>query len=49
MYHLETLDGEKLTYTYQLTPGISRIKGGLHILKMLNYPDSILQSAKLCG
>jgi hypothetical protein len=49
MYHLNTKDGDELTYTYKLTPGISRIKGGLHILKMLQYPASILQCAKLCG
>jgi DNA mismatch repair ATPase MutS len=39
-------DGGELTYEYKFKMGISRIKGGLKVLKDLNYPSSILDCAQ---
>jgi len=33
-------------YYYKITKGISKIKGGICILKQLNYPQSIIDNAK---
>ena len=30
-------------YTYKIVNGISKIKGGIKVLKDLNYPDEILK------
>ena len=32
------------TYTYKITDGISKIKGGVCVLKQLNYPEEIIDS-----
>jgi hypothetical protein len=32
-------------YTYSLKKGISKIKGGVNVLKQLNYPSEIIQNA----
>ena len=37
--------GDKLLYTYQLGVGVSRIRGGVHILKELGYPASLVVEA----
>lgn len=34
-------------YTYKLIKGISHIKGGVKVLKDLEYPDEIIENAKL--
>jgi DNA mismatch repair ATPase MutS len=34
-------------YTYKLIDGISKIKGGLKVLKDMNYPKEILASFNL--
>ena len=34
------------TYTYKIRKGISRIKGGIKVLKDLGYPQAILDSFK---
>jgi hypothetical protein len=39
-------EGGDLTYEYKFKMGISRIKGGLKVLKDLNYPSSILDCAQ---
>ena len=45
-YHMKiTNDGNDISYTYQLTDGISDIKGGLKVLKDLAYPSHILKIA----
>ena len=31
------------TYTYKLEEGVSKVKGGLKVLKDLKYPSSILR------
>ena len=36
----------KLWYKYKLEKGISNIKGGIHVLKTLNYPSEIIDGAK---
>ena len=41
-YHMKTtIEGK---YTYELEKGISNIKGGLKVLKDMNYPDEILEN-----
>ena len=47
--HMQVLldENEDFKYTYKLQEGISDIKGGLKVLKDLNYPQSILNDAKL--
>ena len=39
-------NGDKLIYTYKMKKGISRINGGIHILRDMNYPEEILNSVK---
>ena len=34
-------------YLYKIADGISTIKGGLKVLRELNYPNEIVESAKL--
>ena len=34
-----------ITFTYKITPGISTIKGGMHVLQQLAYPTKITQEA----
>jgi hypothetical protein len=42
-FHMDTIVSDKgFIYTYKLTPGISSIKGGIKILKDLDYPEQIL-------
>jgi len=33
----------ELIYTYLLEEGISNIKGGLNVLKQMNYPKEIIE------
>ncbi|MFM7985526.1 MAG: MutS-related protein, partial [Candidatus Fonsibacter sp.] len=35
-------EGDKLIYKYQLAYGISDIKGGIMVLKQMNYPKEII-------
>ena len=39
-------NGEDFEYTYKLIKGISQIKGGVKVLKDLEYPDDIIQNTK---
>ena len=43
-YHMkiETENGD-FTYTYKMEKGISYIKGGIKVLKDLDYPDEIIK------
>ena len=45
-YHMEILkdSNNDYTYTYKLNKGISKVKGGLKVLKDMNYPDHIINS-----
>ena len=40
-------------YTYKITNGISRIKGGVCVLKQFNYPQEIIDTTtkvlKICN
>ncbi len=38
--------GEDFKYTYKLTKGISAVKGGVKVLKDLEYPDEIVRETK---
>ena len=37
----------KLCYKYKINKGISKIQGGVEVLKQLKYPDNIINSAKM--
>lgn len=39
-------DKNKITYNYKIKKGISKIYGGLNVLKDLRYPDKIINNAK---
>jgi hypothetical protein len=41
-YHMKTIND---TYTYTLSDGKSDIKGGINVLKSMNYPESIIKDA----
>jgi DNA mismatch repair ATPase MutS len=41
-YHMKMIDNE---YTYQLSDGKSDIKGGINVLKAMDYPESIIDDA----
>ena len=34
----------KIKYTYKLESGISEVKGGIHVLKEMNYPNEIIEN-----
>ena len=40
------LTEDTLTYFYKMILGISNIRGGISVLKQLNYPETIIQAAK---
>lgn len=45
-YHMNILEiKEGFSYTYELKKGISHIKGGVKVLKDLEYPEEIITSA----
>jgi DNA mismatch repair ATPase MutS len=33
----------RMVYSYKLKKGISKIRGGMEILKQMNYPEEILR------
>ena len=37
-------NNENFDFTYKLKKGISKIKGGVKVLKDLEYPDEIIKS-----
>ncbi len=49
MKHMKVEEGTELKYLYILTDGISYAKGGIKVLEQLNFPESIIKNAKLCG
>jgi DNA mismatch repair ATPase MutS len=50
IHHMKTLtNNNKLIYTYKLSNGISDMYGGISVLIDMNYPDDIINTAKLCG
>ena len=40
-------EDEKLIYKYLLTEGISDIKGGIIVLKQMNYPKEIIDETNV--
>jgi DNA mismatch repair ATPase MutS len=42
---IDNNDNDKMKYTYKISKGISDIKGGLSVLKDLNYPDVIIKES----
>jgi len=46
-YNMKTLKkNDNFEYTYLIEPGISKVKGGLKVLKDMNYPKEILDNTK---
>ena len=45
MYVIED-ENEKLTYTYKLKKGVSKIQGAIKILEQMKYPEEIIQEVK---
>tara|TARA_R110002072_G_scaffold302816_1_gene488929 strand:+ start:4205 stop:6109 length:1905 start_codon:yes stop_codon:yes gene_type:complete len=44
-YHMKVIDkNDDLVFTYEISKGISKIKGASNILKKLNYPDKIIKN-----
>jgi DNA mismatch repair ATPase MutS len=51
-YNMEIINNnDTIKYTYKIKKGISDIKGGLYVLKDLNYPEKIVKTANkiLCS
>lgn len=45
--HMKTTqENDKLTYFYKMILGISNIRGGISVLRQLNYPEAIVSAAK---
>lgn len=45
--HMKTdQENDTLSYFYKMILGISNIRGGISVLKQLNYPDTIINAAK---
>ena len=40
------LKNNKLCYNYKITEGISKTKGGLEVLKQMQYPKNLINKAK---
>ena len=40
------VNDEKLEYKYKIIDGISKIKGGVNVLKDLKYPEEIIENTK---
>jgi DNA mismatch repair ATPase MutS len=46
-YNMEIVENSNdFIYTYKLLKGISRVKGGIKVLKDLNYPEEIIHNTK---
>ena len=46
-YNMETTIHKNIpTYSYKLVPGISKIKGGICVLRNLGYPEAILKETE---
>jgi len=39
-----TIKNNNPIYTYKITKGVSEVKGGVSVLKQLNYPTQIIDS-----
>lgn len=46
-YHMHsTITDDTIKYFYLLKKGISRVKGGIHVLSNMNYPQEIIDNSK---
>ena len=46
-YKMNTYEkNDNLEYTYKIKPGISKIKGGIYVLKDLNFPRKLIEKTK---
>ena len=46
LQHENSKKNDNFEYTYLLEEGISKVKGGLKVLKDMNYPKEILDNTK---
>jgi DNA mismatch repair ATPase MutS len=44
--HVEMNEKGEIRYLYKLKKGISKIQGGVEILKQMNYPEEILRDIR---
>ena len=44
-YMNASLDDNKMNYTYKIKSGISKIKGGIQVLRELGYPEEIIKES----
>ena len=44
-YMYSTTEKDKIKYHYKMKKGVSKIKGGIHVLRDLDYPDSIVNKS----
>lgn len=48
-YKMDTIinkENDNLEYTYKIKSGISEIKGGIYVLKQLNFPQKLIEKTK---
>jgi DNA mismatch repair ATPase MutS len=39
-------DGDNIKYTFKMKPGVSKVEGGVRILKEMNYPDEMIRAMR---
>ena len=44
-YMNASLNDDKMNYTYKIKSGISKIKGGIQVLRELGYPEDIIKES----
>ena len=45
-YHMDAVDnGDEIEFKYKMVRGTTRIRGGVHVLRQLDYPLSIIEEA----
>jgi DNA mismatch repair ATPase MutS len=45
--HMSATCGEEgMVYTYKMQEGVSKVKGGVEVLRELEYPESVLKAAE---
>ena len=45
-YKMDVINGNKLTYTYKMKKGISKIQGALIVLEEMKFPNEIIDTVK---
>jgi DNA mismatch repair ATPase MutS len=37
-------NGDNIQYTFKMKPGVSKVEGGVRIMKEMNYPDEMIRA-----